>query len=128
MKDCLFCKIIKKEVPSHTVYEDKDFYAFLDIFPRTKGHTLVIPKKHYQWVYDVKEAGLYWETVMKITKKLQKVLNPVWVNYFTLGEVPHAHIHILPRFEPVAGALAFPSKIIQTENEELNRLSKLLRK
>lgn len=128
MKNCLFCQIVRRDIPSYTVYEDEQYYAFLDIFPHTKGHTLVIPKKHYHWVYDVEEPGTYWEAVIKITKQIQHVLKPQWVNYITFGEVPHAHIHILPRFGPVAGAQAFPPNIIQMESEELRELSKLLRK
>jgi histidine triad (HIT) family protein len=98
MKDCIFCKIVKGEIPSYKVYEDDKFFAFLDVRPRTKGHTLVIPKKHYQWVYDVPEFGEYWLTTLKITRAMQKSLNPTFVNYLTYGmEVPHAHIHVLPR-------------------------------
>ncbi|MBI4225766.1 HIT domain-containing protein [Candidatus Roizmanbacteria bacterium] len=104
MKNCIFCKIIKGELPSYKVYDDKDFLAFLDIFPRTVGHTLVIPKKHFQWVYDYPAFGKYWETVLIITKAIQKALKPSFVTYLTIGiEVPHAHIHILPRFGALDG-------------------------
>jgi histidine triad (HIT) family protein len=98
MEDCLFCKIVKSEIPSYKIYEDDDFYAFLDIFPRTKGHTLLIPKKHYRWTHDVPNFGEYWETAKKITKALQEGLSPEFVTYVTYGmDVMHAHIHILPR-------------------------------
>lgn len=99
MDDCLFCKIVKKEIESYILYEDPFFIAFLDIFPRTKGHTLVIPKKHYRWVYDVEDFGKYWESVKKVTSLLQTSLNPSFITYVTHGlQVPHAHIHIMPRF------------------------------
>lgn len=98
MNDCIFCKIVSHELPSYTVYEDDLFLGFLDVFPRVKGHTLLIPKKHYRWTYDVPEFGLYWEAVKKITDAMQTAMNPQFVTYVTHGlEVPHAHIHILPR-------------------------------
>lgn len=99
MDDCLFCKLVNGEIPAHKIYEDEMFIAFLDIFPKSKGHTLVIPKKHYRWVYDVPEFGLYWETALKVTKTLQKALKPEYISYVTYGiQVPHAHIHIIPRY------------------------------
>lgn len=99
MKDCIFCKIVSGEMPYYKVYENENFLAFLDIYPRVKGHTLVIPKKHYHWVYDVPEFGEYWESVLEVTRKIQRSLMPKLINYFTYGiDVSHAHIHVLPRF------------------------------
>lgn len=99
MEDCIFCKIIKGEIPAYKVYEDDSFLAFLDIYPRTKGHTLVIPKNHYRWVYEVPNFEKYWGVALKITKAMQKALNPYFISYLTYGlDVPHAHIHILPRY------------------------------
>lgn len=96
--NCIFCKIVKKQLPSYQVYEDNNFLAFLDIYPRVEGHTLVIPKKHYRWVYEVPNFKDYWEVVLKITKKMKSSLSPYFITYVTHGlEVPHAHIHILPR-------------------------------
>lgn len=98
MEDCIFCLIVAGKSPCYKVYEDDLFLGFLDIHPGTPGHTLVIPKKHYQWVYDVPEFDKYWLAVLKITGAMQLVLNPVFVTYLTYGlHVPHAHIHILPR-------------------------------
>ena len=59
--NCIFCKIVKGEIPSHKVYENEKFLAFLSIEPESPGHTLVIPKEHYRWVWDVPEAGEYFE-------------------------------------------------------------------
>ncbi|HLL60436.1 MAG TPA: HIT domain-containing protein [Candidatus Nitrosocosmicus sp.] len=126
MNDCLFCKMIEGKIPAFKVYEDGSYFAFLDIYPRTKGHTLVIPKAHHRWVYDVPEFGAYWETVLKITKGIQRALKPEWINYFTLGEVPHAHIHILPRFEPLEESEGWPSNSMQIEKEELQALTNLI--
>ena len=98
MEACIFCRIAKGEIPSYKIYEDALFFGFLDIHPRVKGHTLLIPKKHYIWVYDVPEFREYWGVVLKITKAMQKTLSPTFVTYVTHGlEIPHAHIHILPR-------------------------------
>jgi histidine triad (HIT) family protein len=98
MDNCIFCKIVAGELPSYKVYEDDIFFALLDIFPRTIGHTLVIPKKHYRWTYDVPQFKEYWGVVLEITNAIKNALAPSFVTYVTHGlEVPHAHIHIIPR-------------------------------
>lgn len=98
MENCVFCQIIKGELPCYKVYEDKKFLAFLDINPRVLGHTLVIPKNHYRWVYDVPDFKEYWGIVLRITLAMKKILSPYFITYVTHGlEVPHAHIHIMPR-------------------------------
>lgn len=105
MESCIFCKIVKGELPSYKIYDDNEFIAFLDIHPRTKGHTLVIPKQHYRWTYDVPNFEAYWSVVKKITEKMQGVLQPEFITYVTHGlEVEHAHIHIMPRMK---GEVAF---------------------
>ena len=99
MDDCIFCKIVRGDLPKYLVFEDAKFLAFLDIFPRTKGHTLLIPKTHFHWTYDVPDFGLYWEKAQLITRAMQKAFRPTFITYVTHGlQVPHAHIHILPRF------------------------------
>lgn len=99
MDDCIFCKIIKGEIPCQKVYEDDKFLAFLDINPFTLGHTLLVPKKHYRWVYDIPEFGEFWKIAQKIALNIIKSdLKPDFVTYLTVGEdVAHAHIHIIPR-------------------------------
>jgi histidine triad (HIT) family protein len=99
MNNCLFCKIIRGEIQSYKVYEDDSYFGFLDIHPLSVGHTLLVPKKHTRWVYETDSFGRYWETVYEITEAIRSSLSPKWVNYFTYGEIPHAHIHILPRFD-----------------------------
>lgn len=95
---CIFCAIVCGEIPSYKVYENNLFFGFLDIHPRVPGHTLLIPKKHYQWVYDVPEFGAYWQAVLHVTQAMKKALSPRFITYMTHGlEIPHAHIHILPR-------------------------------
>lgn len=100
MEGCIFCQIVAKKAPAYIVYEDEQFMSFLDIYPRVYGHLQVIPKKHFRWVYDVPNFSEYWQVVLKITRAVQKALNPDFINYLTFGlDVPHAHIHILPRRE-----------------------------
>lgn len=125
MNNCLFCKIVKSELPCYNVYEDKNYLAFLDINPASKGHTLVIPKKHYQWVYEVENFGDYWETALKVTKKIQRALKPIFISYFTHGLlVPHAHIHIIPRYEKEK---VLPEQK-QVDKKELEEVLKLINK
>jgi len=100
MQDCIFCKIAAGGLSARKVYEDKDFLAFLDIRPLTKGNTLVIPKSHHRWVDDVPNFGEYFEVAKKIGKKAKDNLGADWVSYITLGmEVPHAHIRVIPRYK-----------------------------
>ena len=100
MDNCVFCKIIKKEIPAEIVYEDKDYLAFLDIHPQSPGHTQVIPKKHYRWVWDVPNAGEYFEVAKKVALALQKTFNTDFILSRIVGdEVPHAHIWVFPNRE-----------------------------
>lgn len=97
MTDCIFCKIVNKELPAYTVYEDEQFLAILDISPVIEGHTFVVPKKHYRWVHDVVEFGAFWEVAQKVAKAQLKALSAPTVVFATAGfQVPHAHIHVLP--------------------------------
>ena len=100
MPECIFCKIVVGEIPSYKVYEDDDFFAFLDISPLNPGHTLIIPKKHYRWVWDVPNIGEYYQVVGKIANAIKKAFNTDWVVSLVVGEaVPHAHVWLIPRFE-----------------------------
>lgn len=91
---------MKGEVPSTRIYENDDFLAFLDISPLGAGHTQVIPKKHYRWVWDVPEAGEYFEIVRKIALAQKKAFGVEIVRSQVYGEqVPHAHIWIWPEIE-----------------------------
>ena len=122
MDNCIFCRIVAGRSPSYKVYEDDNFLGILDIYPRVKGHSLVFPKKHYRWVYDVPNFGKYWEAVLKLTKAIQKAMTPSFVTYVTHGlEVPHAHIHILPRTE---GETSFVPEIKSFPKEELTQIAK----
>lgn len=100
MDTCIFCKIVAGQLPAYKTYEDDSFLGFLDIHPLNIGNSLLIPKKHYRWVYDVPNFGDYWEAAKKLTLRTQQVVGSESVSYLTLGyEIPHAHIRIVPRFE-----------------------------
>ncbi|MDP1727679.1 MAG: HIT family protein [Bacteroidota bacterium] len=95
----LFSKIVRGEIPSFKVAETKDFYAFLDIHPLTKGHTLVIPKKEVDYIFDLDNetyAGLQLFAKI-VAEAIKKAIPCARVGVCVLGlEVPHAHIHLIP--------------------------------
>jgi histidine triad (HIT) family protein len=100
MQNCIFCKIVSKEIPAHIVYEDTDFIAFLDIHPQTPGHVQVIPKQHIRWVWDLPNIGTYFEVVRKIALAQRKVFSTEWILSKIVGdEIPHAHIWVFPNSE-----------------------------
>ena len=111
MKDCIFCKIVKGEIPCHKVYEDDSTLAFLDVKPHAKGHTVVIPKKHGEFVTDFSDEEFSYVVikVKKIMEKLKQKLQPDgfnvgWNNGSAAGQVvPHLHIHIMPRWNNDGG-------------------------
>lgn len=99
MQDSLFTKIIKGEIPSHKIYEDDYTYAFLDIHPVTTGHTLVIPKKQVEFVWDLDDETYQqlMATVKKIGLHLRKTLDVKYVGIQVEGvEVPHVHVKLIP--------------------------------
>ena len=97
MENCLFCKIVREEIPCYKVYEDGNFIAFLDIRPLNQGHTLLIPKKHYRWVWEMKEE--YSSVYNKLAQALQKALETEYIQALVMGEeIHHAHLHLIPRF------------------------------
>ena len=95
--DCVFCKIVKGDIPSFKIYEDEEFLAFLDKFPQTPGHSQVIPKKHARWVWDTPHLGRYFEVCGKIALALRKAFNTDFIQSRIIGdEVHHAHIWLIP--------------------------------
>lgn len=95
----IFSKIIAGEIPSYKVAEDENYYAFLDINPLAKGHTLVVPKKEVDYIYDLDDETLAGMIVFakKIAHKIKEQIECTKVATVVLGlEVPHAHIHLIP--------------------------------
>lgn len=129
MEDSIFTKIINGEIPCHKIYEDEDTFAFLDISPITPGHTLVVPKKQTEYLWDLDDDT--YQKVMATTKKIathmKQQLQVEYVGVQVIGvDVPHAHIHLIPfndvseyhnvpdaSTEPNHGALAAVARKLQ---------------
>lgn len=101
MENCIFCKIVSGQIPCYKVYEDEKYLGFMDIKPLNIGNTLLIPKEHHRWVYNVPDFGQYFEIAKKIGLATMSIVGAESISFVTLGfEVPHAHIRIIPRFNP----------------------------
>jgi len=118
-KDCIFCKIVSGEIPAEKVYEDSNVIAFLDIMPIKKGHVLVIPKKHYRWVWDVPNIGGYYEACQKVANAQRKAFQTEQVISLVIGdEVPHAHIWLVPITEEgIRDSLDLTNRLKLSEEE-----------
>ncbi|TCD45657.1 HIT family protein [Streptococcus sp. X16XC17] len=107
MSDCIFCQIIQGQIPASKVYEDEQVLAFLDITQVTKGHTLVVPKKHARNILDMNEetASALFAKVPAIARRLKDQLGAKGINVINNNEeaagqtVFHTHIHLLPRYD-----------------------------
>ncbi|ANQ48509.1 HIT family protein [Flammeovirga yaeyamensis] len=123
----IFTKIIAGDIPSHKVYEDENYYAFLDIFPVQKGHTLIVPKKEVDDMFDLDDetlAGLY-VAAKKVSKAIKAVFPCNRVGHAVIGlEVPHAHMHLIP----INGMsdMNFEHKL-KLDNEELAEIASKIR-
>ena len=107
MKDCIFCKIVKGEIPAYKIYEDEKTLAFLDINPLTRGHALVIPKKHVEDIFEIESDDLSTviRVVQKVAQSLRENLGASGINLFQANkpvagqEVFHLHFHVVPRYQ-----------------------------
>lgn len=121
MQDSIFTKIIKGETPSHKVYEDKSTYAFLDIYPISSGHTLVVPKKQVEFLWDLDDSDYQalMASVKKIAAHLRETLGVPYVGVQVIGvDVPHAHVHLIP-FTTVAQYRNHPDTDMEPDHETL---------
>ena len=111
MSDCIFCKVVAGEVPSHRVYEDKDTFAFLDIFGATDGHVLVVHKRHEEKItkYKTDEVTAIFIAVQKVARAVENAFHTdilsIGINHGEPAGVHHAHVHIMPRFEGDGGGI-----------------------
>lgn len=104
--DCLFCKIVKKEIPSEVIYENEEALSFLDVNPFALGHALVISKSHAENISGLRDeaVGPVFQAVKKVTGMLKKALGPegftIGINHGRISGqmVPHFHIHVIPRY------------------------------
>lgn len=107
MEDCVFCKIVSGKIPCYKIYENEEILSFLDVSPCSKGHCLVIPKKHDKTIFNLENNEI--EKLMVSVKEVMKLIkeklecdgfNVGWNNGESAGQVvPHLHVHIIPRFE-----------------------------
>ncbi len=111
MTNCIFCKIIEGTIPSIKIYEDEYVYAFMDIMPVSKGHVLLIPKKHLENIYDFseKEASQLFSVAPKIANALKEEFKPAGMNLLNNNGAPagqsvfHFHLHFIPRYDETDG-------------------------
>ena len=99
MQESIFTKIVKGEIPYFKIAETNDFLAFLDVMPLRKGHTLVIPKKQVDYLYDLEDDVLSDLFIFskKVAKKIESKISCKRIGVSVIGlEVPHAHIHLIP--------------------------------
>ena len=131
MQDCLFCKIAAKQIPAYVVYEDDHTLAFLDIMPRTTGHTMVIPKVHAPNILELPDAevGPLFSAVKKVAALLTHTLK---CDGITIGanqgrasgqEVDHLHVHLMPRWHGDGGS-SVQSVINNKPKESLEEIRK----
>lgn len=121
----MFCKIANGEIPSFKVYEDEHVFAFLDLNPVTRGHTLVIPKKHVERLSDVNEEDIHniftgVKEVAKIIDKISKDYN-IGINQGKLAFqiINHLHVHIMPRYQGDGLSPWPPGKLTQEEAKQI---------
>lgn len=128
MNNCIFCKIVKGEIPTNKIYEDKNFLVFLDIKPVSDGHLLIIPKKHVIWMQEAEDKTI--SDIFKLTKKmmlaLKKGLKCDYVQMSVVGnEIPHFHVHLIPRYNSIV-LKNFPTKKYKP-NEAENIKKKIIK-
>lgn len=133
-KDCLFCKIIKGEIPCAKVYQDETVIAFLDIFPVSRGHMVVAPLEHFSTFLDFPEDRMknYFTILQKLASQAKDNLkaegiNILQNNFEAAGQVvPHLHFHIIPRWAS-DGKLIVRQAKVKAEPQDLEAVLKELR-
>ena len=132
--DCIFCKIIHGEIPSVKIYEDENVVAFLDIYPINPGHTLVVPKRHVEYLHELKddEAAALINAVKKLAPRIVEAMgadgyNVVTNNGRVAGQVIfHVHFHIVPRFRD--DNCRFDCERSKPSMEELEKVGEQIRR
>jgi histidine triad (HIT) family protein len=123
----IFSKIIAGEIPAYKILEDDDYLAFLDVFPLAKGHTLVIPKKEVDYIFDMTDDHL--AGLMAFSKRtaiaIKKAIPCIKVGVSVIGlEVPHAHIHLIPMQQ--VSDMNFSKEKMVLSNEEMQAIAELI--
>lgn len=102
MSNCVFCKIISGEIPGYKVYEDEKVVAFLDANPVSKGHTLVVPKKHVENIHGAEDMQFMWDALVKVSDAVEEAFDPEGINIAQNNgeaagqEIFHLHFHVTP--------------------------------
>ena len=125
----IFTKIINGEIPAHKIAETDDFLAFLDVFPLVEGHTLVIPKKEIDYIFDIDDQLLGQLHIFskKVAKAVEKAIACKRIGVAVIGlEVPHTHIHLVPL--NTVGDINFTSPKLKPSQEELAATAAKIRK
>lgn len=123
--DCVFCRILSGEIPTNVVYEDENVLAILDISQATKGHTLIVAKKHYKNLYDIDEnvAADIFRVIPKIANALKNAFHPIGLNVLINTEKPlqtvfHFHVHLIPRYPHDGVEIDFINNYGNTSKEQ----------
>lgn len=133
MSDCIFCKIIDGSIPSTKVYEDEHVYAFMDVAPLTKGHTLLVPKQHVKDLFEMPEevARNLYAAAPKIANAIKDAFKPQGMNTmnnngaFAGQSVFHYHLHFIPRYDDSDGLkVEWGAKSNAYTPEEMQQLAK----
>ena len=125
----IFSKIIEGSIPAHVVAETNDYLAFLDISPRSKGHTLCIPKKETDYIFDLSDSEYLGLMIFskRVARAIQKTVPCKRIGISVIGlEVPHAHVHLIPINE--IGDMNFEKEAYSIDTLELADLAKRIRK
>lgn len=132
-KDCQFCKIVRGELPSSRIYEDTETIAFLDINPQNAGHTLVVPKKHYEYIYDVpdEEVAHLFKVAKRVACAVKRGVNAGGISITQHNEIGagqdvfHVHVHVMPRYE--GQRLRKIEELQEATREELDEAAERIR-
>jgi histidine triad (HIT) family protein len=128
MQDSIFTRIIKGEIPCHKVYEDNLTIAFLDIHPKTPGHTLVVPKNQVEFAWDLpdEDYAALMATVKKVALRIREVMQAKYVGEQIVGiDLPHAHVHVFA-FNNMDEYRVAPDMSADPDNEALEAIAQKL--
>lgn len=135
--DCIFCKIVKGEIPASIIFQDEVCFAFMDIYPVTKGHCLLIPRKHFVNLLDVDPDAIAHlaKRLAELTRKVQRALKPDGILTAAANgpgagqDIPHLHFHIIPRNKGDDFGFRFPKGYREkaAERAQLDRTAKMIR-
>ncbi len=124
----IFTRIVNGEIPAHKIAEDEHFLAFLDVMPLVEGHTLVIPKKEVDYIFNVEDEmySALWLFAKKVSKALEKAIPCKRIGIAVIGlEVPHAHIHLVPLNH--VGDINFTQAKLKPTADELAAIAERIR-